>query len=34
MRLEEFRVYKEAMVLGEEVWEIVVSWDIFGKDIM
>ncbi len=34
MKLEEFRVYQDAMVLGEEVWNIVVKWDIFGKDTM
>ena len=34
MKLEEFRVYQESMELGEDIWNIVIKWDIFGKDTM
>ncbi len=33
MKLEEFRVYQMSMDLGEEVWDIVIKWDYFAKDI-
>jgi len=32
MKLEELRVYQQAMEIGEEVWRIVVKWDYFSKD--
>lgn len=32
MKLEEFRVYQLSMVLGEEIWDIVIKWDYFAKD--
>lgn len=32
MKLEEFRVYQEAMELGEYVWKIVMEWDKFAKN--
>ncbi len=34
MKLEEFRIYNDAMEIGEKVWEIVMEWDIFAKDTM
>ena len=32
MKLEELKVYNEAMVLGEKVWTIVDEWKFFQKD--
>ncbi|MBN2175450.1 MAG: four helix bundle protein [Bacteroidales bacterium] len=32
MDLNEFKVYKMAMDIGEEVWNIVIHWDYFAKD--
>ena len=32
MKLEEFRVYLLSMVLGEQIWDIVIKWDYFAKD--
>ena len=32
MKLEELKVYNQAMDLGEEVWEIVTKWGYFEKD--
>jgi four helix bundle protein len=32
MDLSEFKVYKMAMDIGEEVWNIVIIWDYFAKD--
>lgn len=32
MNLEDLRIYKEAMRIGEEVWEMVMKWDYFQKD--
>ena len=34
MRLEELKVYNQAMEIGEEIWGIVVKWDYFAKDTM
>jgi len=34
MKLEEFRIYNDAMEIGEKVWEIITEWDIFAKDTM
>jgi four helix bundle protein len=34
MKLEEFRVYQDAMEMGEKVWKIVMKWDIFARDTM
>src|SRR5690242_11825854 len=31
-KLEEFKVYNLAMELGEEVWNIVSTWNCFAKD--
>jgi four helix bundle protein len=31
-RLEDFKVYNLAMILGEEVWNIVNDWGYFEKD--
>ena len=32
MDLEEIKVYNQSIQLGEEVWDIVIPWDYFGKD--
>jgi len=32
MKLEELNVYRMAMEIGEEVWNIVIKWDYFAKD--
>lgn len=32
MKLEELRVYQMSMEIGEEVWNIVIKWDYFGKN--
>jgi len=32
MKLEDLKIYTLAMQLGEEVWEIVMTWDYFQKD--
>ncbi len=32
MKLEDLRVYKSSMELGEEIWKIVHKWDFFAKD--
>jgi four helix bundle protein len=34
MKLEELRVYQSSMSLAEEVWEIVIKWDYFAKDVV
>ncbi len=34
MKLEEFRVYQDAMEMGEKIWKIVLRWDFFAKDTM
>lgn len=34
MRLEELKVYQMSMDLGEEVWNIVVKWEYFPKDVI
>ncbi len=34
MKLEEFRVYQDAMEMGEKVWKIVMEWDKFAKNTM
>ena len=32
MKLEELKVYNQAMKVGEEIWNIVIKWDYFAKD--
>ncbi len=34
MKLEEFRVYQDAMEMGEKVWQTVLTWDKFSKETM
>ncbi len=34
MKLEEFRVYQDAMEMGEKVWKIVTEGAFFTKDTM
>ena len=31
MNLEDLIIYKSAMTLGQQVWEIVLTWDPFAK---
>src|SRR5689334_2922663 len=31
-KLEEFKVYNHAMEIGDEVWNIVSTWNYFAKD--
>ena len=31
MKLEEFRVYQDAMKMAEEIWNIVIKWSNFEK---
>ncbi len=30
--LNELEIYREAMRLGEDLWECVIGWDFFAKD--
>jgi len=30
--LDDFKTYNRAMALGNEVWLVVIKWDIFNKD--
>jgi len=32
MLLEDFQVYNMAMVLGEDVYSVVIKWNYFDKD--
>ena len=32
MNIDELKVYKLSMEIGEKVWKIVVKWDYFTKD--
>ena len=32
MELEDLEVYKEANVIADDIWNIVVTWDYFQKD--
>ena len=34
MKLEELRVYQSSMKLAEDVWDIVIKWDYFAKDVV
>ncbi|HMN48493.1 MAG TPA: four helix bundle protein [Ignavibacteriaceae bacterium] len=34
MKLEELRVYQLSMSLADEVWDIVINWDHFAKDVV
>jgi len=34
MKLEEFRVYQDAMDIGEKIWNIVMTWGKFDKETM
>ena len=31
MKLEEFRVYQDAMKMAEEIWNVVIKWSDFEK---
>jgi four helix bundle protein len=33
-RLEDLRVYQEAVAIGEEVWAEVVQWKYFERDVI
>lgn len=30
--MNDLEIYRKAMKLGEDVWSLVLPWDIFGKD--
>ncbi len=32
MKLHELKVYQRSMDVGERIWALVSSWDIFAKD--
>ncbi len=32
--VDELKVYEQAMLIGEEVWKIVIKWDFFNKDTL
>lgn len=34
MDLEELKVYRLSMDIGEKIWQIVVKWDYFAKDTL
>ncbi len=31
MKLEEFRVYQDAMEMAEKIWNVVIEWSVFEK---
>ena len=33
-RLEDLRVYQEAVIIGDQIWEEVIRWKHFEKDIV
>ena len=34
MKLEELQVYQLSMNIGEKIWNIVIEWDYFAKDVI
>lgn len=34
MKLNDLRIYNQAMEMGEFIWEIVKTWDYFSKDTL
>lgn len=34
LKLEELQVYQLAMEIAERIWEIVIKWDYFAKDVV
>jgi four helix bundle protein len=34
MKIEELQVYNQSMDLAEKIWDIVIRWDYFQKDII
>lgn len=34
MKLEELQVYQLSMNIAERIWEIVIHWDFFAKDVV
>lgn len=32
MNLEDLEIYKTSLVIGEDVWNVVLKWDQFSKD--
>ena len=33
-RLEDLRVYQEAVIIGDEIWDEVTQWKYFEKDVV
>ncbi len=34
MKLEELKVYQLSMDVSERIWDIVIKWDYFAKDVL
>lgn len=34
LKLEELQVYQLAMEIAEQIWDIVIKWDYFAKDVI
>ena len=34
MKLEELQVYQLSMIISERIWNIVMSWDYYSKDVI
>lgn len=34
MKLEELQVYQLSMAIAEKIWNIVIRWDYFAKDVI
>jgi len=34
MKLEELQVYQLSMTIAERIWDIVIGWDYFAKDVV
>ncbi len=33
-RLEDLRVYQQAVLIGDEIWQEVIAWKFFEKDVV
>ncbi len=34
MKLEELQVYQLSMTIAEKIWNIIITWDYFAKDVV